>query len=225
MSGFGYALVATPLLTLIFDTKSVVVINVMLACVLSALVLFHTRQHVDLKRMVWISLGSIPGIPLGAYLLSELDPVIIKLAIAVIVIPFSVLLLLGHTHHFKRDIIGSLVVGFTGGALMAGTSLGGPPIILFLLNQGLTKESFVGTFAAYSLLNTAVGIGMYASLGMITTDILIKAALFLPSLWLGSYLGIKTLPRVGTTLFRRIASFLVLGVALIMIVTVLVDLF
>ncbi len=224
VSGFGYALVATPLLTFVIEPKSVVVINIILGSAINILVLFYTRQYIDLKRVAFICLGSIAGVPLGAYLLLKLDPSIIKLTIAVLVIPFSVLLLLGHSHQFKREALGCSIAGFMGGILGASTSFAGPPVVLFLLNQGLVKERFVGTLAAYFLFTGVMTIGAFSSLGMITTDLLTKVVIFLPTLWLGSYIGIKLLPRVNTTLFRKIASSIVSVAALVLIVTVLIDL-
>jgi len=224
VSGFGYALIATPLLTLVIDAKSVVVMNIILGSVTNVFVLFPTRQHIDWRRAAFMSLGSVCGIPLGAYLLSRLDPSIIKLVIAAIVIPFSVLLLLGHSHRFKREALGCGVTGFMGGILGASTSLGGPPVVLFLLNQGLVKETFVATLAAYFLFTGMVCIGTFSSLGMITTDLLTKVAILLPTLWLGSYVGIKVLPRIDATLFRKIVSSLVSITALVIVVTVLTSL-
>ena len=94
VSGFGIALVAVPLLLFIFEPKSVVVMNVILATVLCLLLMLNSRLHIDLRRAALISVGSIIGIPLGAYVLSSIEPSIIKLVIAVLIIPFSVFLLL-----------------------------------------------------------------------------------------------------------------------------------
>ncbi len=220
VSGFGYALLATPLLTFVFEAKSVVVMNVILGSITTVVVLFQTRRHIDLRRVVFMGLGSILGVPLGAYLLSSLDPAMIKLAIAVVVIPFSVLLLLGHSHQFKRDTLGCIVAGFMSGVLQASTSLGGPPVVLFLLNQGLVTERFVGTLAAYFLFISAITIGTFSSLGMVTTDLLTRAAILLLRLFLGTYVGLKVLPRINATLFKRIASSIVVVTALVITVSV-----
>lgn len=224
VSGFGYALLATPLLTFVFEAKSVVVMNVILGSITCVLVLFPMRRHIDFRRVAFISLGSILGVPLGAYLLSRLDPSIIKLAIAVLAIPFAVLLLLGHSYQFKRDTLGCGVVGFMSGVLGASTSLSGPPVVLFLLNQGLVTERFVGTLAAYFLFIGMISIGAFSSLGMLTADLLTKVAILLPALLLGSYAGIRVLPRINATLFRRIVSSIVSVTALAIIVSVLMEL-
>ena len=222
-SGFGYALIATPLLTFIFDAKSVVVMNIILGSATNILVLFYMRRYIDFKRVLLINLGSVLGVPAGAYLLSRLDPATIKLAIAVLVIPFSLILLLGYSHRFKRDSLGCGVAGFMGGMLAASTSLGGPPVVLFLLNQGLAPERFVGTLAAFFMFTSIISIGAFASMGMITTDLLTRIAILFPALLLGSYAGIKVLPKINVTLFKRIASSIVCVTALAMIVSLLIE--
>jgi uncharacterized membrane protein YfcA len=222
--GFGYGLISTPLLTFIIEAKSVVVINTILGMACGLPVLYYMRRHIDPKRAALMSLGSLFGVPLGAYLFSVLDPIIIQLAIAVLVIPFSVLLVLGHSYRFKRDALGSGIAGFVSGILKGSTSLGGPPVVLFLLNQGLTKERFVGTLATYQLFLNIISVGAFASLGVVTIDTLTKVAILLPALWLGTYVGIKVLPRIHVLLFRRVALSIVVVAALIIIATFLMGL-
>lgn len=224
VSGFGYALIATPLLTFVFDAKSVVVMNIILANVSNIVVLYHMRRHIDVKRVIFLSLGGILGVPVGVYLLSWLDPLMIKLAIAVIVVPSSLVLLLGHSHQFKRDHLGCSVAGFAGGILTASTSLGGPPVVLFLINQGLTLEKFVGTIAAYFMFVGIISISVFSSLGMITTDLLIRIATLIPVSLLGIYIGIKVMPKINMTLFRRIGLSIVCITALVIVVSLLVEL-
>lgn len=219
LSGFGYSLLSTPLLTFVFDVKSVVVMNVILSSATSILALVYTRQYIDFRRTLVIILGSLPGMALGTYLLARLDSSTIKLAIAVIALPVSVLLLLGHTHRFKRDTLACSVAGFVSGVLQASTSLGGPPVVLLLLNQGLSKEKFYATLAVFFLVEGIFIGGTYVSLGMITTEILLRIAILFPALWLGFYAGIKLLPRIKPVLFRRIASGTVLITAMVIIVS------
>ena len=222
VSGFGFALLATPLLTLVFGVKSAVVIVVILSIFGSMLVLFYMRRHVDVKKAAFITLAAIPGALLGAYLLSRLDQSVVKLAIAILIIIFSMLLLLGYSYRFRREALACGIAGFTSGILLTSTSLGGPPIVLFLLNQGLVKERFVGTVAASFLFVGAVGIGTFSSLGMINIALLIKVSILLPGLFLGSYIGAKLLPRIDALLFKKIAISIALVSALIIIVNLLV---
>jgi uncharacterized membrane protein YfcA len=204
VSGFGYALLATPLLTFIFDAKSAVVINIILGTASNVMVLFYTWKYVDFKRAAFINLGGILGVPIGAYLLSLLEPLIIKLAIGVIAIPFAIVLMLGYSHRFRRERLSSGIAGFLGGVFGSSTSFAGPPVVLYLLNQGFVKERLVATIAASFLGTCITSIGAIALFGVITADHLVTAAFLLPVLCLGSYLGVKLLPRLSVSLLRRI---------------------
>ncbi len=224
ISGFGFALVATPLLLFVFDPKSVVVITIIINFPVGLLLLFHTRKHVDVKRVLFMCGGSIFGVPMGAYLLSSLDPSIIKLIIAILIVPLPIVLSLGHSYQFKRDRLGCGISGFFSGLLGTSTSLSGPPVVLFLLNQGLIKERFIGTITAYFVFMGITSIGAFSYLGMVTIDLLIEVAMLLPTSILGLYIGTRVLPKVNATLFRRIAALIVSLTASVIIVTFLLKL-
>ena len=224
VTGFGFAIVATPLLLLVLEPKSVVVISVILYVVLCGLILFHSRQHIDKKRVVLICAGSVFGIPLGAYLLSNLDPSIVKLFIAILVIPFSVLLWLGHSHQFQRDKLGSILAGFISGILTASTSLSGPPVVLFLLNQDLAKDKFVATLAVYFLFAGLLSIVSFSIMGMVTATFLTDIVILVPALLIGFYFGIRVRPKINESLFRRIATSIIFIAALTIIVTSMLEL-
>jgi len=213
-------------LAFVIDVKSVIVMVTILGLTTNIPVLWHARQYIDLKdlkRAALIGLGYVFGIPPGTYLLVMLEPTIIKLAIAVVVIPFSILLLMGHSYRFKRDSLGCGVAGFISGTIGVITAIAGPPVALFMLNQGLVKQRFVATLAIYLLFADIVRASIYSFLGMVTTDLLIKIVVLLPALWLGSYLGIKMLGRINPSFFRRVVLSVVCTVALVTIVSVLME--
>ncbi len=223
VTGFGFALVATPLFLFILELKSTVVTIVILSAVLCGLLLLRFRQHVDKRRAALIAGGSIFGIPIGAYVLVSINPSVIKLVIAIIIIPVSLLLLLGPSHQFKRDTLGSGLSGLISGVLVTSTTFGGPPVVLFLLNQGLVKERFIGTCAAYFLFCGLLSVGTFSFMGMVTTELLMKAAILLPALALGFYIGTKVGPKVNPILFKRIATAIVLISALAIIANFIVE--
>lgn len=224
ISGFGFALIATPLLTFVYPAKSVVIMNIILSAATNIVVLVQMRKHVDSKRLIFMCLGSLFGTPLGAFALSRLDPATVKVIIAACAIPFAVLLLLGHSRHFERDRLGCSVAGFIGGIAGASTSLGGPPVVLFLLNQGLPAQRFVGTLAAYFLFINLTSITAFSSLGMLTSDLLTKVVILLPVLFIGTQAGIWVLPRIKAAVFRRLATSVVCASAVGVIVSVFVKL-
>ena len=218
VSGFGQALIVAPLLTFIMETKQAVVISVIIGGIGSIFVLYYTWRYVDIKRAAFIGVGTIFGIPLGAYLLSVLSSNIMRLIIASFAIPFAILLILGHSHKFSRDSVGCVIFGFLGGALAATTSMGGPPVVLFLLNQGLVKEKFVGTLSLVFLFMSLTSFGAHSILGLVNAEVLILSAILIPALWLGTYIGIRVLPKIQPLLFQKIAAGIVVLSAIAIIV-------
>lgn len=220
VSGFGQALIVAPLFTFVMETTQAVVLSVLLVGIGSIFVLYHTWRYVDVKRAAFLGIGSIFGIPMGAYLLSTLSSNILRLTMASFAIPFAILLMSGHSHRFSRDSIGCVIAGFLGGTLVAATSMGGPPVVLFLLNQGLVKEKFVGTCSLLFLFMSLTSFGAHSVLGLVDTEALIQAATLIPALWLGTHIGIRVLSKIQPVFFLRIASGIVVLSAIAIIVNI-----
>jgi uncharacterized protein len=219
ISGFGFALVATPLMALVIDPKNAVIISFLLGMAAGLMVFSHVRRHVDKKRVFYLGLGAVPGIVLGTYLLVSLSSSTIKLWIAIVVLVSTIPLLLGRSFQFDHDRTGCLVTGMVGGVLSASTSMGGPPIVLYLLNQGLSKEKFVATTTAYFMVTGVVSLISLSIGGVMTGEALLYAVLMLPVTYLGSYIGVRVLPLINAKVFKILTTSIVIVTALIVIVT------
>ncbi len=220
VSGFGLALIAAPLLTFVMETKSAVALTVIITVISSIFVLLHTWRYVDLRRAVLTCLGAAFGIPVGTYFLSILSSTAILLAMASIAIPLAILLVLGFSYRFAKDSLGYVLAGFLGGTLAVTTSLGGAPVALFLLNQGLVTKKFVGTCSLIFLFMYLATFLAHTSLDLISTEVLVQAVILIPALWLGTYSGIKVLPKIKPVLFKRIAGSIVIASAIAVILNI-----
>jgi uncharacterized membrane protein YfcA len=219
ISGFGFALVATPLMALVIDPKNAVIISFLLGMAAGLMVFPHVRRYVDKRRVFYLGLGAVPGIVVGTYLLVTLSSSTIKLWIAIVVLVSTIPMLLGRSFQFTHDKIGCVGAGMVGGLLSASTSMGGPPIVLYLLNQGLAKENFVATTTAYFMITGVVSLISLSIGGVMTVEALLYAALMLPVTYFGSYIGVRVLPLINAKLFKIITTGIVLVTALIVIVT------
>lgn len=219
VTGFGFALIAAPLLLFFLDLKTVIVFNIVLGNCICLLILWQSRHHVKRGRIALLGIGSIFGLPIGIYILSQVRAPLLELLIAVLVVVFAILLTLGHSHQFKKEGLGFVISGFISGMLVTSTSLGGPPVVLFLLNQGWGKEVFRANLAAYFLFCGSVALITLRLSGVITSDLLVTASTFIPVILVGFYLGARVLPHVDADLFRRIAVSIVLLAGLLGIAT------
>jgi hypothetical protein len=211
LTGFGFALVAAPLFLLLMDPRSMVVLNIVVASVVCIMVVAQSWRYVSVRGMALIALASIFGVPLGGYLLLVASAEVLKLAIAALVVLFAIPLLLGYSRKFKSERLLSVVMGFISGVLKTSTSLSGPPVVLFLVNQGWPREMMRASLAAYFLFLGVVAIAWFAPTGLITGGLVLISVSVLPAAAAGFFVGIWLLPRVNAELYRRIAILIVLG--------------
>lgn len=219
ITGFGFALIAAPLLLFLVESKTVVIIDIVLGTVICILILWESRQHVRPKRVVLLVIGSVLGVPVGAYILSHTTTLTLKLVITALVIVFAIPLALGHSHRFKRERLICGASGFASGVLASSTSLAGPPVVLFLLNQGWEKETLRASLAAYFLFAGLAALTALGASGALSGELVVGALAYVPAVLLGFFLGRKVLPRLNAELFRRIAVLVVVVAGLLGIIT------
>jgi uncharacterized membrane protein YfcA len=134
--------------------------------------------------------------------------------IAVVSIIFSTLLLLGYSKRFKREVLASCGFGFAGGVLTAGVGMGGPPIVIFLANQGWPKEVFRATVALFFLIIAALCLISHLFTGVTAGHRLVIAVSLIPAGIMGFYVGDAIFARLSSTLFIKLALSLILAAGL-----------
>ena len=142
ITSFGFALVAVPLLNLIFPLQVLVPVLIIYGVFINGLVLLPIYKHLDLKGMQYLVGAGILGVPLGTYLLLILDESILKISIGIIIIISAWALYTGYRVNIKNQNLGNAVAGFISGLLNGSLTMSGPPVILFYSNQNLKSKSF-----------------------------------------------------------------------------------
>ena len=92
-TGFGFALISTPFLLLIWETSLIVAVLVPLVMTLDIMIVFQGRNKLDWKRVIPMITGAFLGIPVGNLLLLTIPESILKITIAGVVLFFAILLL------------------------------------------------------------------------------------------------------------------------------------
>ncbi len=92
ITGFGFVLMAVPLITLLTDPRTAVVSCTTLGLLITSLGWFEDRAAVDWRPIVGIIAGAVVGIPLGLVVFASLPVDALGLAIGVVVLFFTALL-------------------------------------------------------------------------------------------------------------------------------------
>ncbi|HJQ29791.1 MAG TPA: sulfite exporter TauE/SafE family protein, partial [Rubrobacter sp.] len=144
LTGFGLALISTPILLFVYEPRTVVVLTAIFSIFISSAVVWDSWQVARRRLVLALLIPSVFGVVVGVEVLSVIDPDYVRLGVGVIVI-FSALLLVRDVRLPGADTRwGTLVAGSASGALSTSTGLAGPPIVLLLASRDLPKHEFRG---------------------------------------------------------------------------------
>jgi uncharacterized protein len=219
LTGFGFALVAVPLLSLLLSPKIVVPIVVVLDLFILVWLTYRNRKFIEFKRVLPILIAGVIGLPIGTYALISLNTDILRILVGAIIALFAIALLIGFEKKVKHELRALLPLGIISGMLAGSVKMPGPPIILFLENQHTDKRHFRADLISYFTLLSIFTIPMFFIGGLITKEVITYASYFLIPMILGTFLGIKFVNKFNEELFRKVVLVLVTIVGILAIIT------
>jgi len=176
------------------------------------------RQTLNWRTVAPFIIGGTIGVPLGARLLTYLNPAYVPFGVGVLLAIYSVYGLAKPA--FKPHKVGATTdgsVGFLNGVLGGLTGLPGFIITVWCQMRGWTKDEQRAVFQPV-ILTGMMMIAISLSLaGAITMDTLTLYVLGLPALLAGLWLGFKCYGKLDDATFRKVILVLLLcaGLALI----------
>lgn len=212
ITGFGGAMLMAPPLSILLGPVTAVVIALALE-ISAALIMFpDALPKINLRTLTYLTIPAVFTVPIGGYLLLTLDPVIARKMIAGVVVVFSLVLLSGVRYSGKPRPATSLALGSVVGVLLGATSVGAPPVILYLLSgpdpQVVTRANLTVFVTAISV----VGLVMLVVAGATTTSLAFLAVMLTAPFLLATWLGAKAFNWLSEIAVRRLS----LGMMLVM---------
>ena len=102
-------------------------------------------------------------------------------------------------------------LGFLGGFVGTLFGTGGPFYVIYLTLRGLDKTAFRATFATNFLIDGAIRLTAYASVGLFQPDVLMALLAALPIAGIGLYVGGRIHTGLSQELFVRFISLLLVA--------------
>jgi uncharacterized membrane protein YfcA len=188
-TGFGFGLAAVPLLSLALPPAKVVPLVVMLQAIVGVAGLYGARRACDWRAVGGLAPGLVLGVPLGLLILTAFSPNTVRLAIGLLIAGSVVLLWRGARLPPAPSRAVTLLTGLTSGVISGLASMGGPPVIVYLLALGHDAVRVRATSIVYFMLAAVVSLLPMALRGLIDADILLWSAACVPVLFGGSWFG------------------------------------
>ncbi|WP_373894120.1 sulfite exporter TauE/SafE family protein [Virgibacillus sp. CBA3643] len=207
-TGFGFSIVATPFLLMLFEPREAVQINLILSLVISCALIMKIRKDIDMGILKRFIFGSLAGLPIGICLFLLMDMTLLKLGISILILALTLLLILRFriVQTMKRDF----AVGGFSGALTTSIGMPGPPILLYFSGTNTTKEKLRGTTLAFYLFVYFVSLVIQVIFAGTSRNIWMSSLAGLPLVVVGLVVGQLMFKWINQRLFRLLTYVLLL---------------
>lgn len=219
MTSFGFSLLSLPILSMIIDIKVIVPMLVIFSLVMNSIILYKIRRHMKLKDIYVLIIIAALATPLGAKLLINVNKEVLQVVVGVIVSFSAVFMHYGYKVSIKNEKLAHIPVGFMSGLLNGSVSLSGPPIILFLTNQGVEKQVFRATLTAFFWILNIVTIITFYFNSLITGEVFKMTSIAMPTLIVGVLLGVHFGNKVKDQIFKNVTTVMIILMGMLSIVT------
>jgi uncharacterized protein len=210
MSGFGAGMVAVPLLVFVVPIHTAVPMMGLLVFVLFVFLSIRDRRDVVLAELRLLLPPTLLGVASGALLFKHLDGAqLLKLLGAFIICFAAYTVAVSHfgLPQMRCSARWALPVGFAGAAIdtLFGGG-GGSLVVIYMHMRGVGRAQFRATVAALWFFEMIARIGGYALSGYYTLSTLLLAALLLPVLLAGTWVGEQIGNRISQRAFSSVLA-------------------
>ena len=207
LTGFGFAVVAVPLLATLGGLDDAIAIAGLLG--LWASVNTIRSSHPDIHWPVVRSLlrGTAIGLPVGMYVVHLIDTRRLTVVTGVVVLALAAALLMGLQIRCTRPIAQG-VTGVLSGTLGACTGMTGPPVVIALRGTDLSAAATRATLAVTLGTAGAAILALRTLTGHVHVSSLPVVALAVPLVWAGNRVGQWVFARVTPAGYRAVVMFL-----------------
>lgn len=207
-------MVMAPIFVIYFSPAETVAIVLLLELAVSFQLIPGAFRDVNWRLIAPLSLASWICMPAGLWLVLHADQDFIKQLMALTVLAFVFVMARGWRFTGRPNVFISLCVGGLSGIASATTSMGGPPVILYLLSGSQNVRSVRATIIIYfvfAVIPVVAGLALAQSIGL---DTLWRAVVLTPAFLLAAGISSKFVHYANETVFRRVTLGLLAIIAL-----------
>lgn len=202
ITGFGFNIIGAPLLMLFIAPKQVISLSIFGALILNLMVIHKTKGQGDLKMVLPMFAASVVGVFPGVYVLKVMDGSLLKLVVGATVVLMAAAMAANFSVKIRHERLASVCAGGIGGFMGGATSMSGPVVAMFLMNQKQDKAAFRANLVRFFCLGNIVTLGTLYFMGVMDTSVFPLIGYIVPGVFVGTWLGEKVFQRVSPGAFR-----------------------
>jgi len=203
-AGVGSGMLMAPIFIVLFGPVETVAMIILIEIVTTVQLLPGVYRHIQWTLIGPMGVAAILFMPAGSWLLLTVDSEALARWVAAIVLVFSIILLAGWRYAGAKRITTTTAVGALSGIMMAATSLGNPPVMLYLLSSEDSAVTNRANFTGYFAVTLTALVLFMVTKGLISSGVLLRTILLLPAFLFTAYLGARLFRKSSEQLYRRL---------------------
>ncbi|MGF0469302.1 sulfite exporter TauE/SafE family protein [Lysinibacillus fusiformis] len=215
-TGFGFSIMATPFLLLLFSPQEAMQINIVLSLVISCSLIWRVRHDIDTVLLKRIIIGSVVGAPFGSIVFALVDATTFKLIIAILLIGLTFLLMKNFS--IQQTSGRDYGVGLISGMFTTSIGMAGPPLLMYFASTHQNKETIRAISLAYYIFIYLISLLSQVTVEGTSTLVWIYSLYALPIVFVGLILGQMLYTRLNQKLFRSLIYLLLVAAGLILFI-------
>jgi uncharacterized membrane protein YfcA len=216
MTGFGFALVAVPLLALASDARTAVVAVSLTGLVLTLATAARERAHVRWSAVGGLLAAAALGMPVGLVVLDVASERTLTALIAIVVLGCTALVWRGVRVGTDTGTVAG--VGLVAGVLATSTGMNGPPVVAAFRGMRLAPRAFRASLAAFFAGSGMVGLAGLGLTGQIHESAIAIAIAGAPAVAFGWWAGNWVFVRLDADRFRRVVLYALTATSLLTLI-------
>lgn len=203
MTGFGVMLVALPLMVLIIDIKTAIPLIMMLGLVMNVILICQLARYVQTRKWLPLLMASLPGVPVGVYIIKTVTPQWLELLVGVVVIGTAAATWRQGSSKAELKPYWKWAAGFSSGVLGASIGASGPPVIVYTALQPWSKHQIKATLVTFFCIGGALILALQFFTGLVTMKVAYHFIYCLLPLLAGVFAGVRLFDHIDQNLYKR----------------------
>lgn len=220
LSGFGFALIVMPVLTLVVGLHTAAPTVALVALTLYTVNVLRYRRSIDLREVLRLGLASALGVPIGVWILASVDENLFKQVMGTCLIAYAVYSFARPVMSWRPGQFWAYPAGFVAGCLAGAYNVPGPPVIVYGSLRRWPRDEFRAVLQSLFLVNGSLVVTSHLLAHNVTAKVLTYYLYALPALFLGVLMGSLLDRRVDRQAFGNLVQAMILAMGLALVVGV-----
>jgi uncharacterized membrane protein YfcA len=217
LAGFGFAVIIMPLITLLLGLQTAAPMVALTALTVYSINLIRFRRAIDLGVVLRLGVASAFGVPIGIWLLANVDEALVKRLLGLLLSIYAIYALARPTASWMPSRLWIYPTGFFAGCLGGAYNTPGPPAIVYGQLRRWPRDEFRAVLQALFFVNAALVVFSHSVAHHMTVQVLVYYLCALPALVVGILIAARVDHRVNRERFRTMVTVMILLLGLLLV--------